>query len=116
MFFCTPFDALGGTMATWAGQNVGAGKVDRVKEGVRYANRIGAVYSVAACVILFFFGKQISLLFVDAGETEILNQAWMYLMGNSIFYIPLLLVNVMRFAIQGMGYSTFAIMQAYARW
>ena len=109
MFFCTPFDALGGTMATWAGQNVGAGKVDRVKEGVRYANRIGAVYSVAACVILFFFGKQISLLFVDAGETEILNQAWMYLMGNSIFYIPLLLVNVMRFAIQGMGYSTFAI-------
>lgn len=109
MFFCTPFDALGGTMATWAGQNVGAGKIDRVKEGVRYANLIGFVYSVFAFVILFFFGKQISLLFVDAGETEILNQAWMYLVANSLFYIPLVLVNVMRFAIQGMGYSTFAI-------
>lgn len=109
MFFCTPFDALGGTMATWAGQNVGAGKIDRIKEGVRYANLIGFVYSVLAFVILFFFGKQISLLFVDAGETEILNQAWMYLVANSLFYIPLVLVNVMRFAIQGMGYSTFAI-------
>lgn len=109
MFFCTPFDALGGTMATWAGQNVGAGRIDRIKEGVRYANLIGFVYSVLAFVILFFFGKQISLLFVDAGETEILNQAWMYLVANSLFYIPLVLVNVMRFAIQGMGYSTFAI-------
>ena len=33
MFFCCPFDALGGTMATYAGQNVGAKKLDRVKEG-----------------------------------------------------------------------------------
>ena len=31
MFFCCPFDALGGTMATYAGQNAGAGKVDRIR-------------------------------------------------------------------------------------
>ena len=35
MFFCCPFDALGGTMATYAGQNVGAKKLDRVKEGLK---------------------------------------------------------------------------------
>ncbi len=110
MFFCTPFDALGGTMATWAGQNVGAGKLDRVKSGVRYANIIGFVYSVIAFVILFFFGRSISLLFVDAAETEILDQAWLYLVGNALFYIPLVLVNVVRFSIQGMGYSKFAIL------
>ena len=34
LFFTCPFEALGATMATWAGQNVGAGKIDRVKEGV----------------------------------------------------------------------------------
>ncbi len=108
-FFCTPFDALGGTMATWAGQNVGAGKIDRVREGVRYAAVMGVIYSVLAFAVLFFFGEQISLLFVDAGETKILHQAWMFLVGNSMFYIALVFVNVMRFAIQGMGYSTFAI-------
>ena len=32
MFFCCPFDALGGTMATYAGQNAGAGKVDRIRQ------------------------------------------------------------------------------------
>ena len=110
MFFCTPFDALGGTMATWAGQNVGAGKLDRVRVGARYANIIGFVYSLAAFVILFFFGKSIALLFVDAGETVILDQSWMYLVGNSLFFIPLVLVNVLRFSIQGMGYSKFAIL------
>ena len=96
-------------MATWAGQNVGAGKIDRVREGVRYAAVMGVIYSVLAFAVLFFFGEQISLLFVDAGETKILHQAWMFLVGNSMFYIALVFVNVMRFAIQGMGYSTFAI-------
>ncbi len=108
-FFCSPYDALGGTMATWAGQNVGAGKIDRVREGVRYAGIMGVLYSILAFAVLFFFGEQISLLFVDPGETEILHQAWMFLVGNSMFYIALVFVNVMRFAIQGMGYSTFAI-------
>ena len=97
-------------MATWAGQNVGAGKLDRVRVGARYANMIGFVYSLAAFVILFFFGKSIALLFVDAGETVILDQSWMYLVGNSLFFIPLVLVNVLRFSIQGMGYSKFAIL------
>lgn len=97
-------------MATWAGQNVGAGKLDRVRVGARYANIIGFVYSLAAFVILFFFGKSIALLFVDAGETVILDQSWMYLVGNSLFFIPLVLVNVLRFSIQGMGYSKFAIL------
>lgn len=110
LFFCTPFDALGSTMATWAGQNVGAGKLDRVRIGVRYAAIIGCVYAVIAFVVLFFFGKTIALLFLDAGELEILDQAWLYLVGNSLFFIPLVLVNVVRFAIQGMGYSLFAIL------
>ena len=50
MFFCCPFDALGGTMATYAGQNVGAKKLDRVKEGLKAASLIGIIYSVIAFV------------------------------------------------------------------
>ena len=43
MFFCCPFDALGGTMATYAGQNVGAKKLNRVKEGLKAASLIGII-------------------------------------------------------------------------
>ena len=100
-------------MATWAKTKIW-GKAEDSEDQVKEERPLCQYYWIlyirsVSFVILFFFGKQISLLFVDAGETEILHQAWMYLVGNSIFYIPLVLVNVMRFAIQGMGYSTFAI-------
>lgn len=110
MFFCCPFDALGGTMATYAGQNVGAKKLDRVKEGLMAASLIGAIYSVAAFVVLYLAGDKIALLFMDVGETEIIGRVHQFLIANSAFYFPLTLVNVVRFTIQGMGFSVFAIL------
>lgn len=109
-FFCCPFDALGGTMATWAGQNVGAKKLDRVKRGTWTACLLGFAYSLIAFVILLFGGKYIALLFLAPEETEIIGRVSQFLIGNSMFYIPLTLVNVLRFSIQGMGFSGFAIL------
>ena len=110
LFFTCPFDALGGTMATWAGQNVGAGKPDRVHKGLMNALLLGAVYSVLACAFLSFFGKNVALLFLESGEAEILTNAQTFLRVNSAAYLLLLCVNVFRFCIQGMGYSLFAIL------
>ena len=104
------FDAMGATMTTYAGQNVGAGKVDRVGRGMRACCIIGAVYSAAAFVVLYFFGEQVSLLFVDATEQEILHNSWLFLTINAAFYLLLALVNIVRFTIQGMGFSYLAIL------
>ena len=97
-------------MATYAGQNAGAGKTDRIRQGVRSATFIGSIYSVLACIVLTLFGSVIPLLFVDASETVVIHQAHQFLTFNSLFYIPLTIVNVWRFTIQGMGYSLFAIL------
>lgn len=110
LFFCSPFEALGGTMATYAGQNVGARKLERVKEGLLCACKIGFVYSAIAFVVLYAFGDEIALLFMDAGETEIIGRVHRFLICNSAFYFALTLVNVVRFTIQGMGFSVFAIL------
>lgn len=110
MFFCCPFDAMGSTMATYAGQNVGAGKLDRVSKGMKSTCMLGLVYSVIACGILVLFGGTIALLFVDASETEILREVSWFLIANSAFYFPLALVNIVRFTIQGLGFSRFAIL------
>lgn len=109
-FLCCPFDALGSTMATYAGQNVGAKKLDRISEGIKASTIIGSVYSVVALIISILFGKSIALLFVDGSETEIIAMVSKFLILITIFYIPLCLVNVVRFTIQGMGYSAFAIL------
>lgn len=110
MFFCCPFDAMGSTMATYAGQNVGAGKLDRVSKGMKSTCLLGLGYSVIAAVVLVFFGGTIALLFVNAKETEIIGDVAWFLRANVTFYFPLALVNIVRFTIQGLGFSKFAIL------
>ncbi len=107
MFVVCPFDALGGTMATYAGQNVGAKNIPRVKKGVWTAQMLGTIYSVFILIVLYFGGRIILRLFTS---TEIvIEQAMMFLLANAVTYTLLAAVNIFRFAIQGMGFSTFAI-------
>ena len=108
-FTCCPFDALGGTMATYAGQNVGAAKIKRLGQGVRSAMIIGSVYSVLSLIALYFTTDYIALLFVNASETTIIALTRQFILASACFYIPLTGVNVVRFCIQGMGFSVFAI-------
>lgn len=110
MFLCCPFDALGSTMATYTGQNIGADKLERISEGIKKSMIIGSVYSIVALMISVFFGKSLALLFVNENEIEILAKVSENLIIVAAFYIPLCIVNVVRFTIQGMGYSTFAIL------
>ncbi len=110
MFFCCPFDAMGSTMATYGGQNVGAKKLDRLGRGLFSCSILGIVYSVFAFGVMFFFGDKFAQLFVDVQETQILANARTMLIVNSAFYIPLAFVNIVRFMIQGMGFSTFAVL------
>lgn len=110
MFFACPFDAMGSTMATYAGQNTGAGKFDRVTEGIKACGLIAIVYSVIACFVLTFFGQELSLLFVEKAEAEVVQNAALLLKWTSIFFIPLAFVNIVRFSIQGMGFGNLAIL------
>lgn len=110
MFFCCPYDAMGATMATYGGQNVGAKKLDRIHQGMKNCIFLGVVYAVIAFVVIYFFSDVIALLFVDAGEMQILANTRQFLLANVAFYFPLAMVNIFRFMIQGLGYSKFAIL------
>ena len=101
---------MGSTMATYGGQNVGAGKLDRLGKGLKSCVLLGVGYSVIAFLIAVFFGGPLAQLFVDGGEAEIIANVCAFLLWNTAFYIPLALVNIVRFLIQGMGYSKFAIL------
>lgn len=109
LFFYTPYDALGGTMATFAGQNVGACRFDRVKEGVLKATGLGFAYSVIGIVLMLTLGGFFCGFFVSSSEAEIISMAKYYLVADAAFGFFLTLVNVYRFAMQGMGFSGLAI-------
>ncbi len=110
MFFCIPFDALGSTMATYGGQNVGAKQLEHLQEGLVAAVKLGCGYAILAFLVLYFFGRDFALIFLDAQDAACLDNAHLYLIVNAAFYIPLALVNIVRFLIQGMGFSMFAVL------
>lgn len=109
LFWC-PYDALGTTMATYAGQNVGAGKLDRIGPGMKTSIKIAAVYTVFVFAVLNLFSSKFLLLFVNADSTTIIKNAGTYILFGSSAYILLALVNIVRFTIQGLGFSQFAIL------
>lgn len=109
-FLACPFDAMGSTMATYSGQNVGAGKLERVGQGMRSCIWLGAGYSVIALLVSVLFGKQLATLFVEGTETVILENVRLFLIINTVCYFPLALVNIIRFTIQGVGFPRFAIL------
>lgn len=110
-----PLESIGTAMATYAGQNLGAFKLGRIRRGTRSAMLMLTVYSVAAAVFLHFFDVVIAGLFIDtAVETTIVSMACEYMFWNSLFFIPLGALIVWRYIIQGVGYSTLAMMAGVA--
>ena len=109
-FIQCPLEALGQTMAPYAGQNMGAEKYDRIGKGLKSVVDMGFAVSVLCFVLAIFFGKQLTMLFVDASETTIISYSYQFLLYCTGGYCLLTLVNTVRFTIQGMGFSVFAIL------
>lgn len=117
-FMMCPLDALGSTMATYTGQNVGAGKLERVGKGLKAAVFSGWTYSVVAFCVAFFFGKNLMEIFVETDDVlvkaQVIDQGHLNLVIALAAYPLLTLVNTVRFTIQGMGFSGFAIFSGVA--
>lgn len=54
MFLACPFDAIGSAMATYTGQNVGAGKIERIGQGLKASVLIGITYSILIFLVMLF--------------------------------------------------------------
>ncbi len=110
MFFCCVFDALSSTMATYAGQNVGAGQVGRIRQGIKSCALVGGAYCLLALGVVHLTGRGLIGLFVDGGQTQVVEDAYQFLLVSALFYLPLLFVNILRLMIQGVGYTGLAVL------
>ena len=108
-----PFDAMGSAMATYCGQNVGAGRLDRLRQGVQSCSLLGLIYSAIALAAMVFLAPQATMLFLDPAESGLellISLTARYITVLTAFFFPLALVNILRFSIQGMGFGTLAIL------
>ncbi|MCQ2544258.1 MAG: MATE family efflux transporter [Lachnospiraceae bacterium] len=109
MLFICIIDALGAAMATYGGQNLGAGKIDRLRKGTLAAVIIGISYCVMAFVAVIFVRRPLITLFVDKPVPEMIDMAALQVIITIGCLSLLVFVNVLRFMIQGVGFSNFAI-------
>lgn len=102
--------SYGYAMITYVGQNLGAGKYGRIRQGMRYAVGIAMITSVVIAVIMLLFGKGILGCFISGTPQEVeqtMQVAYLYLAIMSVFLPVLYILHVTRSAIQGMGIHCF---------
>lgn len=104
-----PSETIGATMATYCGQNLGAGKYDRIKKGVGRGVVLAACYTAIGFFVARFLGPYISLLFIDGSEALVIGLAQEYINMGSYFYFILSILFLFRNSLQGLGYSAVAM-------
>lgn len=109
-----PAVTYGVTMATYCGQNLGARRYDRIKDGVNKAVIISIITSIIAGIVLITLGTQFVKLFIENPDAQIIAYSKQVLDIAGIFFIPLGLIFIFRNALQGIGESFVPMMAGVA--
>lgn len=94
---------IGFAMTTFVSQNAGAGKISRIKQGVRHALVIVSVETTVLIVICFLFGEAVVRWITSTNDQEIIDAAVMYIRVGTVFFYVLGPLFILRCSLQGMG-------------
>lgn len=112
-FFTMPTMTLGMAMATFAGQNLGAGKIDRVKQGVKQTFFVTVGYSIFGGIALSVFGEFFVRLFVSDASGVVMEAAMEFLNIIAMFCWVIALLFLYRNTIQGLGNGYIPMMTGF---
>ncbi len=101
--FMIMFSVFGQTMATYCGQNIGAGKVERVKKGIWLAIIYTAIWSGLTIVASYTIGGGLVYLVTGSHNQTVILNATNYLKFDTLFYIVTTVICILRNAMQGLG-------------
>ena len=104
-FITLPIFMMGFVIATYAAQNYGANRMDRVRSGIGSCMRFLAGYGIFACVASLLFCGPVTRLFLGAPPEEVTDYVFRYLSVTTPFYLALSAILVYRNALQGLDYQ-----------
>lgn len=82
-----PVQDFGNAFSTFVAQNKGAGKIDRIKDGIRSSIKVIIIFCVITSSLIIIFSKDIMLLFINKNETEVIALGVEYISVVAIFYV-----------------------------
>ena len=104
-----PYVALGSAMATYSGQNAGAGDFKRIRDGFKKCMLLLVITVAITFVLARTLGGAATMLFVDQAETEVIRLSEQYFSIATWFYLPLASIFIFRNALQGIGFGVDAM-------
>lgn len=107
-----PFSSINAAISAFTGQNVGAGKKERVVTGYKASMKAGTVFALALLVVFLLFSEQIVGLFVD--EAEVVEIGAAALKISACFYVFLGMIHVTRGLLNGAGDVKYALINGIA--
>lgn len=109
-----PAVTFGATMASYTGQNLGAGRMDRIRRGVNSCIVISCIFSVLGALLVIFGGGMLVSLFITGDQPKVMAYAREYLNTIAVFFVPLGLIFIYRNTLQGMGDGFMPMMAGVA--
>ena len=108
-----PLLSFGVAMATYSAQNYGAGRIDRIKAGVKSCSILSTCFAVAGGVLMNLFGKNLVYLFATDIHPDLIQKAQTYLLITGSFYTVLGFLFIFRNVLQGIGSSTVPLIAGF---
>ena len=102
-----PFNSLGAAIGTYTGQNIGAGKLKRIKEGHWAATKLNIIFCLMMVPIAYFGGEAIMRLFTT--DAAVIEQGMIGIRITCFFYVALGMIYVSRSVLNGAGDTKFAM-------
>lgn len=103
--FMMSFSVLGTALATYCGQNLGAGEYARIKKGIIHTILLAVIWCVMVVIVVYTLAAPIIRLITATSEPEVVDNAVRYLRFNTIFYMLPAVICILRNSMQGFGDS-----------
>lgn len=101
--FMLPFSVLGTTLATFCGQNLGAGKYSRIKTGLRDTLLLTFIWCAGVALVAYTLSGPLVHMITASDNEVILSTASLYLKVNTSFYFVTAIICLFRNSMQGFG-------------
>lgn len=98
-----PLGVLGTTLATYCGQNLGAGEYIRIKKGIKDSLILCFAWCIVAIILAYTISPQLIHLITACEIKEVIDTGSLYLRVNTLFYFITAIISLFRNSMQGFG-------------
>lgn len=101
--FMLPLSTASMSASTFTSQNFGAGKMDRVKKGIKYSILIAFAWSAFSVLVVLLFRRPLIVALTGTTDKTVISTASQYIIWNVSFFFVLSVLIILRSSLQGVG-------------